>query len=196
MKTSVATLPSEAGVLLEARRQLASKCRILGWLGKGSLGAVFAADALALGGKVAIKLIGHELVSRPELVGRFLAEARAATRIASEHVCRVLEVGSLASGAPYVVTEYLEGCHLGYLLSLHGPIPEPLAVDLALQACEALAEAHAAGVVHRDLKPENLSKRARRRRRFVARSVPKLLSAERGYRANADLITGRLSGLW
>jgi serine/threonine-protein kinase len=86
---------------------------------------------------------------------RFAREARAAVKIKSEHVARVTDVGTLETGAPYMVMEYLEGQDLSALLA-RGPLPVEQAVDYLLQACEAIAEAHALGIVHRDLKPANL----------------------------------------
>jgi serine/threonine-protein kinase len=68
----------------------------------------------------------------------------------------VIEFGTLDSGAPFIVMEYLTGIDLGDLLEQGGPLPVPVAVDYVLQACEAIAEAHSLGIVHRDLKPPNL----------------------------------------
>src|SRR5262249_40145078 len=77
-------------------------------------------------------------------------------RIRSEHVARVLDVGVREDNSPFIVMEYLEGQTLARSLSQNGPFEIPVAVDYALQACEALAEAHAVGIVHRDVKPSNL----------------------------------------
>src|SRR6185369_15716279 len=82
-------------------------------------------------------------------------EARAAVKIKNEHVVRVFDVGRLASGPPFMVMEYLEGEDLAARLA-QGPLPVAQAVDFVLQACVALAAAHAAGIVHRDIKPGNL----------------------------------------
>jgi serine/threonine protein kinase len=87
---------------------------------------------------------------------RFQREARAAARIRSEHVCRVIDVGMLPAGTPYLVLEYLEGCDLADELARRKRLPAQEAVGYVLEACEALAEAHAAGIIHRDLKPANL----------------------------------------
>jgi serine/threonine-protein kinase len=89
-------------------------------------------------------------------MARLLREARAAASIKSEHVARVLDVGTLPSGAPFIVMEHLEGIDLDTLLVREGPRAVPEAVDFILQACEAIAEAHRNGIVHRDLKPANL----------------------------------------
>jgi serine/threonine-protein kinase len=96
------------------------------------------------------------MCQHPEAVARFAREARAAVQIHSEHVARVTDVGTLESGAPYMVMEYLQGSDLGEVLHARGPLPIPEAIGLLLQACEAIAEAHSLGIVHRDLKPANL----------------------------------------
>jgi serine/threonine-protein kinase len=89
-------------------------------------------------------------------VGRFAQEARAVVRLKSEHVARVIDVGRLENGAPFIVMEYLDGTDLGTLLESRGRLTVHEAVDYMLQACEAVAEAHALGIIHRDLKPRNL----------------------------------------
>ncbi|MDI1476537.1 serine/threonine-protein kinase [Polyangium sp. y55x31] len=133
---------------------LAGKYRVESVLGKGGMGVVVAAMHLQLGQRVAIKYLLQP--DNTEIVARFLREARAAVRLKSEHVARVLDVGELGSGAPYMVMEYLEGGDLLRHLKTQGPLPIPEAVDYILQTCEAIAEAHAVGIVHRDLKPANL----------------------------------------
>lgn len=132
------------------------KYRIDTVIGEGGMGVVFAATHVDLHCPVALKVIRQELSQQPELIARLMLEARAAAQIKSEHVCRVLDVSRLDGGPPYVVMEYLEGKNLGVLLEAKGQLSERVAVDYVLQACEAVAEAHRAGVIHRDLKPENL----------------------------------------
>src|SRR6185436_3400274 len=87
---------------------------------------------------------------------RFRREARAAAKIRSEHVARVIDVGTMDGGLPYMVMEYLDGHDLSEEMQRRVQMPFVEAVDYVLQAIEALAEAHAAGIVHRDLKPANL----------------------------------------
>jgi serine/threonine protein kinase len=135
---------------------LAGKYRVDRVLGVGGMGVVVAAHHLHLDERVAIKFLLPEALSNPEAVARFDREARAAVKIKSEHVARVIDVGKLASGAPYMVMEYLDGRDLSVWLKERGPLPVEQAVDFVLQACEAIAEAHAMGIVHRDLKPANL----------------------------------------
>ncbi|WP_438018507.1 protein kinase [Sorangium sp. So ce315] len=133
---------------------IAGKYRVDRVLGRGGMGMVVAASHLVLPHRVAIKLLVSD--DNPALVQRFLREARAAARLEGEHVVRVLDVGELESGVPYIVMEYLEGEDLSDVLRTHGPLGVAEAADYVLQACVAMAEAHAAGIVHRDLKPANL----------------------------------------
>jgi serine/threonine protein kinase len=134
----------------------AEKYRIERVLGIGGMGIVLAATHIHLDERVAIKLLLPLVAKNPDLVARFLREGRAAIKIRSEHVGRVLDVGKPAVGSPYLVMEYLEGTDLSAVLKTQGPLPIVTAVDYLLQACEALAEAHAMGTIHRDLKPANL----------------------------------------
>ncbi|MBZ0236189.1 MAG: serine/threonine protein kinase [Deltaproteobacteria bacterium] len=124
-------------------------------LGEGGMGVVMAATHLQLGQRVALKFLRPEAMKDAETVERFLREARAVVRLRSEHVCRVLDVGS-ENGAPFIVMEHLEGHDLATLVRQGGAMRVPLAADHVVQACLGLAEAHAAGIVHRDLKPSNL----------------------------------------
>ncbi len=120
------------------------------------MGVVVAATHLQLDEKVALKFLLPEALQNQEAVRRFEREARAAVKIKSEHVARVTDVGTLDTGAPYMVMEFLNGMDLGDYLEKTGPLPFHEAADYLLQACEAIAEAHALGIVHRDLKPANL----------------------------------------
>jgi hypothetical protein len=124
-------------------------------LGAGGMGVVLGATHLELGHRVAIKLLRDEMAQSPAIVERFLREARAVVSLRTEHVCHVSDVGRLETGAPYIVMEMLEGVDLQRSVAL-APLPLTTAVEYVLQACVALAEAHAAGIIHRDLKPANL----------------------------------------
>ncbi|MEO6601539.1 MAG: serine/threonine-protein kinase [Polyangiaceae bacterium] len=135
---------------------LAGKFRIERVLGQGGMGIVVAAIHLQLDERVALKFLLPEALGNPEAVERFAREARAAVKIKSEHVARVSDVGTLESGSPYMVMEYLHGEDLASYVRRNGATAIPEAVEFLLQACEAIAEAHALGIVHRDLKPANL----------------------------------------
>jgi eukaryotic-like serine/threonine-protein kinase len=135
---------------------IAGKYEVIGLIGSGGMGYVVSARHVELGELVAIKFLRTEALGYEELVGRFAREARASVRIKSEHVARVYDVGNLPNGVPFIVMEYLEGKDLGDVLQEQGHLPIKIAVEYVMQACEALASAHALGTVHRDVKPENL----------------------------------------
>lgn len=135
---------------------LAGKYRVEKIIGQGGMGVVVEARHIALDERVALKFLLAEYAHHPEAAARFLREARAAVKIKSEHVARVSDVGTLDSGAPYMVMEYLDGSDLSQVLEKRGNLPVDDAVDFLIQGCEAIAEAHSYGIVHRDLKPANL----------------------------------------
>ncbi len=148
---------SPRGVPFPPGTLLAGKYRVERLLGEGGMGWVVEATHVHLEQRVALKFMhAKNLQENPDAVARFLREARAAARIQSEHIARVFDVGTLDTGEPYLVMEYLEGQDLEGLLRTEGKLPVAQVVEIALQACEGLAEAHAKGIVHRDLKPANL----------------------------------------
>jgi serine/threonine-protein kinase len=146
----------EPSVPFQLGEFIADKYRVERILGAGGMGVVVEATHVDLERKVAIKLIREELAKEASITERLKLEAKAAAKIQSEHVGKVLDVGTLPSGAPYIVMEYLEGQDLCQVLEASGALRVTQAIDYVMQACEALAEAHAAHIVHRDLKPENL----------------------------------------
>jgi eukaryotic-like serine/threonine-protein kinase len=135
---------------------IGGKYRVERLIGAGGMGVVLAAHHIQLDQMVALKLLLPKEFQNPASVARFLREARAAVKIKNEHVARVIDVGELENGLPYMVMEYLEGDDLEAYIRRRGPMPVEQAVDFVLQASEAVAEAHALGIVHRDLKPSNL----------------------------------------
>ncbi len=143
-------LPVPAGELLDG------KYKVEGIFAEGGMGVVCLGRHVQLDQPVAIKFLRRTLSGRPAIVQRFLNEARALAALRSEHVVRVMDVGQLESGRPYLVMEHLDGVHLDALLERDGPLSVERAVSYVLQVCEPLAEAHALGIVHRDIKPENL----------------------------------------
>jgi serine/threonine protein kinase len=142
--------------LLSSGTVLASKYRIERVIGEGGMCVVFQALRIDLDDRVAIKVLRPEMAAEKQLVERFLREGRAVGSIRNEHVVRVLDIGKLDGGIPYLVLEYLEGSDLEAVLEAQGPLPTTTAVDYVLQACEAIQQAHIAGIIHRDLKPANL----------------------------------------
>jgi len=136
---------------------IGDKYRIERLIASGGQGVVVEATHLRLRQLVAIKFAhvdAHD-ASEAERHERLFREARAAFRLRSEHVARVIDV-DLVEGSPFIVMEFLRGTDLKALIEARGPLPCEEAVGLILQACEGLAEAHDLGLVHRDLKPSNL----------------------------------------
>jgi serine/threonine-protein kinase len=143
--------------LLIPGTMLLGKFRVERVLGRGAMGVVVAATNVALGQRVALKFMLPGKGPTPERDARFLREARIAARLTSQHVAKVLDVGTMeATNLPYLVMEHLDGQDLDAVLEERGPLPIAEAVSYILQVCEAVAEAHKAGIVHRDLKPANL----------------------------------------
>jgi len=105
---------------------------------------------------VAVRVLPPELALHADVAAGFLHGARDARRIRGEHAVRIDDVDTDESGAPFIVMEYLEGQSLRDLVESGGPLPSAAAVGLVEQALEAVAEAHALGIVHRDLRLENL----------------------------------------
>lgn len=134
---------------------IAGKFEIERVLGEGGMGYVVAARHIQLGQTVALKFMRADVLTN-EYRSRFLREARNTVRLKSKHVSRVLDVGSLESGSPYMVMEYLEGVDLSEYLQERGSFAPSEACEYLIQACEAISEAHTHGIVHRDLKPANL----------------------------------------
>jgi serine/threonine-protein kinase len=120
------------------------------------MGIVVAAIHLGLDQRVALKILRPELRRMPEVVERFQREARAASKIEGAHVAKVLDVGALDDGTPFMVMEHLEGSDLSSVRRNGRPVPPALAASYLIEACEAIEEAHGLGIIHRDIKPANL----------------------------------------
>jgi serine/threonine protein kinase len=122
-------------------------------IGQGGMGSIFAARHVNGGPPVALKVLAHALVDCPNAVARFMREARVAAGLKSPHSVRIIEVGT---SAPYIVMELLVGRPLAAFVAGGAKIATDEAVDLIAQACDAVSEAHDAGIVHRDLSLSNL----------------------------------------
>jgi serine/threonine-protein kinase len=135
---------------------LDGKYRILRPLGRGAWGNVFEGVNDRIGRRLAIKILHPEYVERRDMLERFEREARTATKIESEHVVRVFDLGALKDGRPYIVMEFLDGEDLGQHLARVKKVSAVMAAILGIQALRGLAEAHAEGILHRDIKPDNI----------------------------------------
>ncbi len=138
-------------------RVLCGKYQVEAVLGRGGMGLVLKARHLRLDEPVAIKVLHSSRSNDPEMSARMLREARASLRLSSEHIVRVMDVDTLEDGLPFIVMEYLDGSDVASIARMHGGrLPWEYLCTLMEQACRALVEAHAIGVIHRDLKPANL----------------------------------------
>ncbi len=137
-------------------RVVDGRYRIERVLGVGGMGIVVAAHDETLHERVAIKFLVSEARGEPEAQERFVREAKAVLKVGGEHVARVLDVGNLGNGAPYIVMEHLDGEDLERRLERYGALTAQEAIAYVLQACTAVGRAHEVGIVHRDLKPANL----------------------------------------
>lgn len=135
---------------------LGAKYRVGAPIGEGGMGVVYAGVHADLGTRVAIKVLQAALSANEQARARFLREARLAASIESDHSTRIHDVGTDEEGRPYMVMEHLVGEGTNVRLARERRMPLADAATIVLQLLDALAEAHAKGLVHRDLKPANL----------------------------------------
>src|SRR5882724_3052251 len=135
---------------------LSGKYRLTRELGRGGMAAVYEAENVDIGKRVAVKVLAAELTTSTIVVERFLREARAAAAISSPFICDVYDSGKLEDGRPFLVLELLEGESLYERMTHVRQIDVATTVRMMSQVARGLTKAHAAGIVHRDLKPENI----------------------------------------
>jgi eukaryotic-like serine/threonine-protein kinase len=173
----VSTRPGTAELALRRRasdsqdrwlgRVIDDRYRVLEIVGRGGMGVVYKVEHLRMGKVAAMKVLHPEYSRDAEVVERFRREAEAVSQLAHPNTVQVFDFGT-ASGALYLIMEYVRGPDLSTLIKRDGPMPFARAAPMLAQICAALAEAHALGIVHRDLKPENiLVTRTHRGRDFV-----------------------------
>jgi serine/threonine protein kinase len=134
---------------------LNDRYRILGSLGKGGMGHVYAAVHMTLEQRVAIKALHPRFAKVEHHRARFLQEARAASRIRHPSVVEIKDFGHTPNGSVYFVMEYLQGRDMSVELRRHGALRWARVRSILLQAASALRAAHAQQVIHRDIKPAN-----------------------------------------
>jgi tRNA A-37 threonylcarbamoyl transferase component Bud32 len=135
---------------------LDGKYRLDRILGEGGMGVVFAGEHVRLHKPVAVKFLHPQFSQAGEVVHRFIREAQSAARLSHPNVVDVRDVDTAPDGAVYMVLELLEGESLASHLARVGKLSVHTALAFVEPAMDALAVAHAAGIVHRDIKPDNI----------------------------------------
>ncbi len=125
-------------------------------IGAGGMGEVYLAEHQLLKRPCVVKLIRPDKTGNPRVLARFQREVRATAKLSHWNTVEIFDYGCTAEGTFYYVMEYLPGMSLGELVGRFGPLPPERVIYLLRQACDALGEAHAAGLIHRDIKPGNI----------------------------------------
>ncbi|MCG5055476.1 MAG: protein kinase [Myxococcales bacterium] len=136
--------------------QTVGNYKITAKLGEGGMGVVYLAEHPVIGKKVAIKAIHPELSKNPEVVSRFMTEAKSVNQIGNEHIVDISDFGNTDEGEFFFVMEFLQGEALSDRITREHRFPAARALKIAAQVADALAASHEHGIIHRDLKPENV----------------------------------------
>ncbi len=139
-----------------AGETLGGKYRILHRIGSGGIGAVYAAEHVGIGAKVAIKVLRGAAAVDASEIARLRREARVQGSIEQANVVKTLDLDQMPDGSIYVVMELLHGQSLAQRLKAQGPVAPGFGIPMFIQVCHALSAAHHLGIVHRDLKPGNI----------------------------------------
>lgn len=135
---------------------IAGRFRIEGEIGTGGMGTVYRAIHLGLQRSVAVKIIKREFAADPDVADRFLREARTMAKLRHPNAAMIFDAGNLPDGRHFIIMEFVEGLTLSEVLAREGSFSPERAVEIALQICDVLEEAHELGIIHRDLKPSNI----------------------------------------
>jgi eukaryotic-like serine/threonine-protein kinase len=152
-------LPEEAFTGVDAdlaAGEIVGEYRIEGKLGEGGFGAVYRAVHPLIGKAAAIKVLNRQYSSNPQMVSRFISEARAVNQIRNRNIIDIFSFGALADGRQYYVMELLDGTPFDAYLKKQGRLEPARALPLLRSIARTLEAAHAKGIAHRDLKPENV----------------------------------------
>lgn len=173
-----------------------SQYTILSAIGSGGMGKVFLAEDTKLGRKTALKFLSPEFASDREHLERFIREARASSALNHPNICTIYEINDAAE-PPYIAMEYIEGETVAEMIRRRRRnIRE--SVEIAIQVADALAEAHAKGVVHRDIKPANIIVNKSGRVKILDFGLAKRIFAHEGtpdaqFLTNAGVVLGTAS---
>lgn len=136
-------------------RTLKGRFRITAQQGEGSMGTVYRGIDSSTGDEVAIKVMRRDLMTEPAMLARFRREANAMRRVQHRSAVKVLSHG-VDAGIVFVAMELVAGVNLADMLLVQGPLEPERAARIMIDICDALADAHARGVIHRDIKPSNI----------------------------------------
>jgi serine/threonine protein kinase/Tol biopolymer transport system component len=170
--------------------QTISQYRVLSLLGEGGMGQVYRARDTKLGRDVAIKVLPAAFSAEAERLRRFEQEAQAAGALNHPNILVIFHIGT-HEGAPYIVSELLEGETLRERMA-GVALPQRKAIDYAFQIARGLAAAHAKGIVHRDLKPENLFVTNDGRVKILDFGLAKLTGTGDGTQSQTEVPTRRV----
>jgi serine/threonine-protein kinase len=160
-QASVTPPDSLIGSVMDGRYRIEQR------IGDGGMGVVYRATHVALKKSFALKVIRADRSTDPNIVQRFLREARAASVIGHPNIVNINDFGTNEDGSAYLAMEFLDGVTLAQAMQ-DGPIPFARALEIFIQIAGALEAAHEQGIVHRDLKPENIMvMRAGKQNEFV-----------------------------
>jgi serine/threonine-protein kinase len=159
----------EAEREIEPGTVLAGRYRIERRLGKGGMGVVYEAEHVTLRRKVALKVLRPRFAENPEIVARFMQEARAAAAIGHPGIVETFDLSETEHGPSFLAMELLSGEELAVRIARDHPLEVSLVVRIGIEICEAIQAAHDRGIVHRDLKPQNVFLATQGKRRDVVK---------------------------
>lgn len=137
-------------------RMIKGRYRVLRKLGEGGMGAVYLAEQISIGRKVALKLLHGNYASDDEFIGRFRREARLAASLNHRNIVTIYDFDQGDDGSLFIAMEYVDGRSLGEVIGQDAPLDIGRVIRLGAQIAEGLDAAHRSGVIHRDIKPDNI----------------------------------------